>query len=351
MGLQINTNVAAMNAYRNLSGTQNAMSTSLERLSSGLRINRAADDAAGLAISEKLRAQVGGLNQATSNAQDGISLIQTAEGALNETHSILQRMRQLAVQSANDTNSTEDRAAIQKEVTQLTGELDRISGATQFNGKNLLDGTFNGKLQIGANAGQNLTVSITKTDTTTLGLGGTTKASSTTGAVGTLTSGTPLKGSFTVDNGDVKDSAGHKVGSYSDTTKAVTFNSDNGGAVVTFDKTVLTAGTAGSFSVSSGVDLTTQAGSNSALSAIDSALGLVSGQRADLGAVQNRLQHTINSLSVAAENASAAESRIRDTDMAKEMTSFTRSQILQQAGVSMLAQANSAPQSVLKLLG
>src|SRR4051794_3078449 len=147
MGLQINTNVSAMNAYRNLSSTQNAMSTSLERLSSGLRINKAADDAAGLAISEKLRAQSNGLNQATANAQDGISLIQTAEGALNETHSILQRMRQLAVQSANDTNSTEDRAAIQKEVTQLTGELDRISGATQFNGKNLLDGTFNGKLQ------------------------------------------------------------------------------------------------------------------------------------------------------------------------------------------------------------
>lgn len=351
MGLQINTNVSAMNAYRNLSSTQNAMSTSLERLSSGLRINKAADDAAGLAISEKLRAQSSGLTQATANAQDGISLIQTAEGALNETHAILQRVRQLAVQSANDTNSSEDRQAIQKEVDQLTGELDRISSSTQFNGKNLLDGTFNGKFQVGANAGQNMTVAITKTDTTTLGLGGTTKASSTTGAVGTLTSGTPLKGSFTVDNGDVKDSAGHKVGSYSDTTKAVTFNSDNGGAVVTFDKTVLTAGTAGSFSVSSGVDLTTQAGSNSALAAIDSALGLVSGQRADLGAVQNRLQHTINSLSVAAENASAAESRIRDTDMAKEMTSFTRSQILQQAGVSMLAQANSAPQSVLKLLG
>ena len=146
MGLQINTNVAAMNAYRNLSGTQNAMSTSLERLSSGLRINRAADDAAGLAISEKLRAQVGGLNQATSNAQDGISLIQTAEGALNETHSILQRMRQLAVQSSNDTNSDKDRGQIQKEVTQLNDELDRIAGATQFNGKALLDGTFSGKL-------------------------------------------------------------------------------------------------------------------------------------------------------------------------------------------------------------
>ena len=140
MGLQINTNIAAMNAYRNLSSTQNAMSTSLERLSSGLRINRAADDAAGLAISENLRAQANGLNQATANAQDGISLIQTAEGALNETHSILQRMRQLAVQSANDTNSTTDRGAIQSEVDQLAKELNRIGNTTQFNGANLLRG-------------------------------------------------------------------------------------------------------------------------------------------------------------------------------------------------------------------
>ncbi len=351
MGLQINTNVAAMNAYRNLSSTQNTMSTSLERLSSGLRINRAADDAAGLAISEKLRAQSNGLNQATANAQDGISLIQTAEGALNETHSILQRMRQLAVQSANDTNSTEDRGAIQKEVTQLSQELDRISESTQFNGQKLLDGSFNGKLQVGANAGQNLSVSITKTDTATLGLAGTTKATAPTGAVGTLTSGVPVQGSFTIDTGKVKDSAGTVIGAYDDTAKTVTFNADNGGAVVTFDKTVLSGGTTGSFSVSSAVDVSSQTGANSALSSIDSALSLVSGQRADLGATQNRLQHTINSLSVAAENASAAESRIRDTDMAKEMTSFTRAQIMSQAGISMLAQANSAPQSVLKLLG
>lgn len=275
MGLQINTNVAAMNAYRNLSSTQNAMSTSLERLSSGLRINKAADDAAGLAISEKLRAQSNGLNQATSNAQDAISLVQTAEGALNETHSILQRMRTLAVQSANDTNTSDDRAAIQKEVTALNDELDRIGTTTQFNGQNLLDGTGGAAgsftFQVGANSGQTVTVAFAKADSTTL-------------------------------------------------------------AVKT-------------------ADVSTQAGAASALTSIDAAIKTVSGNRADLGAVQNRLQHTINSLSVAAENASAAESRIRDTDMAKEMTSFTRAQILQQAGVSMLAQANSAPQSVLKLLG
>ncbi len=160
MGLQINTNIAAMNAYRNLSSTQGSMATSLERLSSGLRINRAADDAAGLAISEKLRAQANGLNQATANAQDGISLIQTAEGALNESHAILQRMRQLAVQSANDTNSDDDRLAIQKEVDALGEELGRLSDATEFNGKKLLDGSFSGNFQIGANAGRSIDVSI-----------------------------------------------------------------------------------------------------------------------------------------------------------------------------------------------
>jgi len=351
MGLQINTNVAAMNAYRNLSSTQNAMSTSLERLSSGLRINRAADDAAGLAISEKLRAQVGGLNQATSNAQDGISLIQTAEGALNETHSILQRMRQLAVQSSNDTNSDKDRGQIQKEVTQLNDELDRIAGATQFNGKALLDGTFAGKFQIGANADQNLNVSITKMDASTLGIkAATPSAKSANGAASADATGA-LKGSFTINtSGDVLDTGGNKVGAYTDATKTVAWL-DTSKTDLVFDKSAVDAAGAGSFSVTDAIDVSTQAGANSALNTIDAAIDQVSGQRADLGAVQNRLQHTINSLSVASENASAAESRIRDTDMAKEMTSFTRSQILQQAGVSMLAQANQAPQSVLKLLG
>lgn len=276
MGLQINTNVAALNAYRNLSSTQGAMNTSLERLSSGLRINRAADDAAGLAISEKMRAQTNGLNQATSNAQDAISLVQTAEGALNETHSILQRMRQLAVQAANDTNTDSDRAAIQKEVTALNSELDRIAGNTEFNGQKLLDGsggtsgTFT--FQIGANSGQTTTLDLSaKYDSTTLGV--------------------------------------------------------------------------------SAIDVSTAAGAATALGLADTAVTTVSTARAGLGAVQNRLQHTINSLSVAAENSAAAESRIRDTDMAKEMSSFTKSQILSQAGVSMLAQANATSQSVLKLLG
>ncbi|WP_210424483.1 flagellin N-terminal helical domain-containing protein [Gephyromycinifex aptenodytis] len=272
MGLQINTNVAALNAYRNLTGTQGSMQTSLERLSSGLRINRAADDAAGLAISEKLRSQVNGLNQAQSNAQDGVSLIQTAEGALNETHSMLQRMRTLAVQSASDTNTSSDRAAIQKEITALVDEIDSTTTRTEFNGMKLLDGNFTGKkLQIGANADQTMNISIAAMNATGLG-------------VNDLTVGT-------------------------------------------------------------------QADAQTALQTIDTAIGKVSGQRADLGAVQNRLDHTIKNLGVSAENLAASESRIRDTDMAKEMTNFTRSQILQQAGTAMLAQANQSSQGVLRLLG
>jgi flagellin len=270
MGLRINQNIAAMNSYRNLSITDGQMSKSLEKLSSGFRINRAADDAAGLAISEKLRSQVTGLNTASSNAQNAISLVQTAEGALNESHSILQRMRELSVQSANDTNTDDDRTQIQKEVSALKSELTRISDTTEFNGKKLIDGTFNGTFQIGANSGQTLTVSIADRDAAALGV---------------------------------------------DT-----------------------------------VDVSTQTGAESAITALDGAIKSVSGTRADLGAVQNRLEHTVNNLNVASENLAASESRIRDTDMAKEMMSFTRAQILSQAGTAMLAQANQAPQGVLSLL-
>jgi flagellin len=271
MGLRINQNIAAMNSYRNLSVTDGQMSKSLEKLSSGFRINRAADDAAGLAISEKLRGQVNGLNKASENAQNAISLIQTAEGALNETHSILQRVRELSVQSASDTNTDADRVQIQKEVTQLTEELTRISDTTEFNGQKLLDGSFTAKnFQIGANSGQTLAVSITDQDAAALGVGA--------------------------------------------------------------------------------VDVSTQAGASAALTAVDAAINTVSGSRADLGATQNRLEHTVNNLNVSAENLAASESRIRDTDMAKEMMSFTRSQILSQAGTAMLAQANQAPQGVLSLL-
>ena len=274
MGLRINNNIAAFNSYRNLSVTDGQMSKSLEKLSSGFRINRAADDAAGLAISEGLRAQIGGLKVAVRNAQDGISVVQTAEGALTETHSILQRMRDLSVQAANGgAQNTSSQAAADAEFQELKNELDDIAGKTTFNGTNLLDGTFNKDFQVGAQAGETLNI--------------------------------------TIDNGA-------------------------GGSL---DSTGLGV---------NGLDLTT--GASAAITAVDTAIGTVSDTRAALGASQNRLEHKINNLNVTVENLNASESRIRDTDMAQEMVAFTRSQILSQAGTAMLAQANQAPQSVLKLL-
>jgi flagellin len=276
MALRINQNISAMNAYRNLSVTDGQMSKSLEKLSSGFRINRAADDAAGLAISEKLRGQVRGLDTASANAQNAVSLIQTAEGALNETTAILQRMRELAVQAANDTNTADDRGQIAKEITQLTGEIDRIATSTQFNTQALLAGgaaaTAGLTFQVGANTGSDQTLNL---------------------KLGTMTTAALSIGTVTV--------------------------------------------TSASFA-------------SQALASIDSALKAVSSERANLGAVQNRLEHTVKNLGVASENLAASESRIRDTDMAKEMMSFTRAQILSQAGTAMLAQANQAPQGVLSLL-
>ncbi|MBG9785037.1 flagellin Hag [Shouchella lehensis] len=284
----INNNLSAMNAHRQLGVNQGMAAKAQEKLSSGLRINRAGDDAAGLAISEKMRAQVRGLDQASRNAQDGISMIQTAEGALNETHSILQRMRELAVQSANDTATDEDRAEIQKEVDALAEEITRISNDTEFNNKKLLTGDFEGTFHIGANAGQNISLSIGAFDAETLGVG--------TNAV--------------IDEDDA----------------------DNNVAA-------------------SGIDVSSQAAADEAITAIQTALDTVSSERSKLGANQNRLEHTINNLDNASENLSAAESRIRDVDMAKEIMEFTKQNILSQASQSMLAQANQQPQQVLQLLG
>jgi len=285
MGLRINNNIAAQNAYRNLSVTDGQMSKSLEKLSSGYRINRAADDAAGLSISEGLRSQIGGLKVAVRNAQDGISVVQTAEGALTETHSILQRMRDLSVQSASTGSQDSDaRSAAQTEFTQLGQELDRIASTTSFGSQKLLDvagSAYAGTFQVGANGSSSDQIAVNLS----------------TAAFG---SGSTLTGF---------DSAGLGVGSLDLTS----------------------AGTA-------------------AIDAIDKAIKGVSTARATLGAYQNRFEHTINNLNVAVENLSASESRIRDTDMAQEMVSFTRSQILTQAGTSMLAQANQAPQNVLSLL-
>jgi flagellin len=273
-----NHNVMAMNAYRQLTVTNNAGSKALEKLSSGLRINRAGDDAAGLAISEKMRGQIRGLTQASRNAQDGISLIQTAEGGLNEVHSILQRMRELVVQAANDTNTSEDRKQIQQEITELQNEINRIASTTQFNTKNLLDGTIaTGSelvFQIGANSGQVISLAISTMTATALGV----------------------------------------------------------------DSSAISVGSSDASTISGYIQI------------IDDAIDDVSTERAKLGAYQNRLEHTIANLDTSAENLQAAESRIRDVDMAKEMMEFTRTNILAQAGTAMLAQANAKPQTVLQLL-
>jgi flagellin len=304
MGMQINTNVSALNAYRNLSSTQNDLSKSLEKLSSGLRINRAADDAAGLAISEGLRSQVNGLNVAARNAQDGISVIQTAEGALTEVHSILQRMRDLAVQAGNDSNNPDSRAAITKEATELSAELGRITESTNFNGIALLkgDGTKTLSFQVGANGDASSQISVKLAD-----------LESALEGVVTIGYGTPA--------------------------------SDPDGIAGNADDVAAVAGSA-VMAVEFG-DKTKAAAS---ITAIDKAITAISSQRAELGASQNRFESTINSLKVSAENLGAAESRIRETDMASEMVKFTAKNILSQAGTAMLAQANQSTQGVLQLL-
>ena len=288
-------NMTAANANRQLGIITGAQAKSSEKLSSGYRINRAADDAAGLSISEKMRSTIRGLDKASTNAQDGISLVQTAEGALNETHSILQRMNELATQAANDTNTTVDRNAIQQEINQLASEIDRIQSTTQFNTMNLLDGSFTNKnLQVGSLSGQKIGISISRMNCSKL-FGA--KCSSTSTYVGSMSTSKALAASVSTLS------------------------------VSTFSK----AGTA--------------------MQKIQDAIVKVSTQRSALGAIQNRLEHTIANLDTTSENTSAAESRIRDTDMAKEMVTYSKNNILAQAGQSMLAQANQSNQGVLSLLG
>jgi flagellin len=279
MKMIINHNIQAMNSYRNLSTTNNEIGKSLEKLSSGMRINRAGDDAAGLAISEKMRAQIRGLNQATRNAQDGISLIQTAEGALNETHSIIQRMRELAVQSANDTNTTSDRSELQKEMNQLRQELDRVAENTEFNTRILLTGTYatSGiRFHVGANENQFVSLKINNMRADQLGISG--------------------------------------------------------------------------VQTSLALSITSAADADAAISTINDALTNISSERSKFGAIQNRLEHTINNLRNVAENLQGSESRIRDVDMADEMVKFSKDKIIAQSGTAMLAQANATPQGILQLI-
>jgi flagellin-like hook-associated protein FlgL len=393
MGLRVNNNIAALNAYRNLSVTDGQMSKSLEKLSSGFRINRAADDAAGLAISEGLRSQIGGLKVAVRNTQDGISVVQTAEGALTETHSILQRMRDLSVQASNDGGlNPEAKKNVQSEISQLKSELDRIATTTTFNGKKLLDGSFAATFQVGSNGGQTIAVNIGSTgkgmDATGLGVSGVdvTGAGSltvtTTGAIsddqGTPTAGKivvggdfsaaatfdTLKGSVTYngktfDLGSVQylasDTQSQRLTKLQNATNAALGTTGTpwtvtGTASIDFTGAVPAA----SSTAADGARLTPTfaqaSGASGAIDLIDTAIKAVSTQRADLGAIQNRFDHTINNLNVAVENLTASESRIRDADMAQEMVQFTRNQILSQAGTAMLAQANQASQGVLSLL-
>lgn len=377
----INTNVASLNAQRNLSGTNGSLATSLQRLSSGYRINSAKDDAAGLAISERFTSQIRGLNQAQRNANDGISLSQTAEGALAEVGNNLQRIRELAVQASNGTNSQGDRDALNAEVTQLKSEIQRVAEQTSFNGTKLLDGSFTAvAFQVGANAGETIEIaSIANVQTASIGgtftrVTGSFNASAVTGfATAIAAGGLVLNG---VDVGAVSSAANAQeragqlveainrvssqsgVGaSYDATTGDVTLVSD--AAVVTTGTTnsATVAGIANAFtgtaSTTTGitaVDVSSFTGAQLALGQIDNALTSVNSSRADLGAIQNRFSSVVSNLSTTSENLSASRSRIKDADFAKETAELTRSQILQQAGVAMLAQANQVPQSVLSLL-
>lgn len=358
--MRINTNVSALNTYSRLTAANASKSNSLSKLSSGLRINKAGDDAAGLAISEKMKGQIGGLSQAKSNAQDGISLIQTAEGALNETHSILGRMRDLAVQSSNGTLSDDDRSAINKEYTALSDEIDRIRDTTEFNTKSLLTGegdvaksfTF----QIGANANQTMSVSITNMSSTALKVKGLdlTQAFATSDidAAKDKAVAAAFKADTTTKyaaDGKVDAAAGKTVADLQSDIDTAADDAAKATAQKTYDDALATF-TASDEGKAAAAAAETAIVENNPITKIDKAIKAVSAQRADLGAAQNRLEHTINNLGTTQENLSEANSRIRDVDMAQEMMSFTKSNILSQAATSMLAQANSMPNSVLSLL-
>ena len=395
----IQHNIAALNSYRQLSTNNSAVAKNLEKLSSGYKINRAGDDAAGLAISEKMRAQITGLEKAQDNANDGISLVQTAEGALTEVHDMLNRMVELATQSSNGTFDDEtDRANLQKEVTSLKDEIDRISKSTNFNGINLLNGTdLNGPAATEASKAS-FTVDLAggtfnlSSETLTLTIGGQTVVSNTSGA--SVTSATDVAALFTgktYTNGGITYDVtvdGSKLtftaqteGAATAPTGNVTMTASGGGTangpinVADAKNGTAEADATGGLTLQIGdtaedynqikvivgkidtesldiddIDISTAAGADTAIDKIKKAIDTVSSTRGDLGAIQNRLEHTINNLGVTTENITSAESRIRDTDMAEEMMAYTKNNILVQASQAMLAQANTLPQGVLQLL-
>ena len=405
MSMVVQHNMTAANANRQLGITTSAQAKSSEKLSSGYRINRAGDDAAGLKISEKMRSQIRGLDKASSNAQDGISLIQTAEGALNESHSILQRMNELAVQGANDTNESIDRDAINEELSALTSELDRIASTTQFNKQNLLDGNFTSKnLQVGANSDQKISISIDAMNSNALGLhniAGSTSQSQTGKKVTGFTFGkysvdvastdafsdqklsaiaglkdavsqaASTKGYMMQIDLDGKGSAyyiGTQLSSdgtnirYSTAKAAMDADlsvmkaaisdgiTDHGATYAKTENVIAKQTTVGQATALTDPSVKDYASANATIDAVQKAINQVSSQRSALGALQNRLEHTVSNLDNVSENTSSAESRIRDTDMASEMVTYSKNNILAQAGQSMLAQANQSTQGVLSLL-
>lgn len=397
MAMTINTNVASLNSQRNLNASQGSLATSLQRLSSGLRINSAKDDAAGLAISERMTTQIRGLTQAARNANDGISLAQTAEGAMVEIGNNLQRIRELSVQSANATNSQSDRNALNAEVQQLVQEIDRVANQTTFNGTKLLDGSFTGALfQVGADSGQTIGIDAV-VDSNVNMLGKSFFAADVSGSAASTLSGAATSGTLTGLTIDVTGTAGtvtnialadidYPVGATAsemgqlvaqginaklDTTGVYATADANGIITLQSVKEGITFGvTAGGTSTLAqyglagittsapsttalhveDLDISTFLGSERALEIVDKALTSVNSSRADMGAIQNRFTSTITNLQTSSENLSASRGRIQDADFAAETANLSRSQILQQAGTAMLAQANALPQQVLQLL-
>ena len=386
MALTVNTNIASLTAQRNLTSSQGDLSTSLQRLSSGLRINSAKDDAAGLAISERFTAQINGINQGVRNANDGISVAQTAEGAMSEVTNNLQRIRELAVQSSNASNTADDRTALQTEVTALLNEIQRVATNTNFNGNQLLNGTFNGQVfQVGANKGESVTFeNIANMQTAALGSTTTNTTATLSANSSTIVTLTAIAAAtFTIDSGNgngaidigalgaassAADRAGDLVSAInaveSQTGVGATYNSGTGAIVLNSDAASVTivGGTAATTGITAAVNATTSttginnltvanvSGAQSAIDAIDSALTVVNTQRANLGAAQSRFASVVANQLATAENLSASRSRIQDADFAAETASLTKAQILQQSGIAMLAQANSIPQNVLALL-
>jgi flagellin len=372
----INTNLASLNTQRNLSASQSSLSTSIQRLSTGMRINSAKDDAAGLAISRRMDSQVRGLTTAARNANDGVSLAQTAEGSLGNIGDMVQRMRELAVQSSNGTNSSTDRAALQTEVGQLKQEIDRVAQTTNFNGTKLLDGSLtSAKFQVGANAGESITVG-SITNAQLAGMGSVTRASTQSSTAITSLGATSL-GDLTVNGTDigVLAAAGttqerqaqvvDAINRVSTTTGVgASFDAQNNAIVLSSNATITLTGAAGakvgfvaadsataaaSANMAS-LDVSSFGGAQLAIQQCDAALTQINGARANLGAVQNRFASAISNIQISSENTTAAKSRITDTDFASETANLSRAQILQQAGNAMLSQANQLPQQVLSLL-